>query len=61
MYKMKCPMCEVEMEVEEDMEDEALVKMVEKAKMHMDESHMDAPKMTEEEMKKMIKDSWKQE
>ena len=61
MYKMKCPMCEQEIQVEEDMEDEALVKMMEVGRKHLDESHKDAPRMTEEEMEKMIKENWEKE
>lgn len=60
-YSMKCPMCESVLRVEEDMEDEALVKMIEAGKKHLTEDHPSAPKMTAEAMEDMIKKNWKKE
>lgn len=60
-YKMKCPMCEQMMMVTAADETEAMIKMKEEAKKHVAAMHQDAKPMTDEDMEKMIKESWKME
>jgi hypothetical protein len=60
-YMMNCPMCQAKMEVMSDEEMSAMSQMKEEAKTHMMSMHPEAKMMEDEEMDKMIKESWKTE
>ena len=60
-YMMKCPMCETIVTVEAEDEMDGMMKMKEDAKAHVVDMHKDAPPMSEEDMEKMIRESWKME
>ena len=58
-YKMNCPMCQKEMMAMADDETEGMTKMKEEVMSHMKSAHPDAgEEKTDEEMEKMIQESW---
>jgi hypothetical protein len=60
-YMMNCPVCSMELSVEANDEDEAMMQMKEAAKSHMMEAHKDAPMAEDAELEKMIKEGWRME
>ncbi|MBI3283217.1 hypothetical protein HYZ70_04065 [Candidatus Curtissbacteria bacterium] len=58
---MNCPICQKELVVVAENDDEAMMKMKDEAKKHMGEVHPEAEMKSDEEMDKMIRDSWTKE
>ena len=60
-YMMECPMCHYMLNVDADDDMEAMSKMKDTGGKHLMEMHKDAPPMSDDDMEKMIKNSWKKE